>query len=78
MQIMDTNIALIEESAEFEWTYLNGYANVATIENIQKYFSEYCAQIKVIYKKKRDQVIIYIDFFSKFFVQYKVLLFTTS
>lgn len=47
MQIMDTNISLIEESAEFEWTYLNGYSSVVTIENIQKYFNEYCNKIKV-------------------------------
>lgn len=46
MQIMDTNISLVQESAEFEWTYLNGYSNVNSIDNIQKYLSDYCNQIK--------------------------------
>lgn len=43
---MDTNIALAEESCEFEWTFLNGYSSVTTIENIIKYFTEYSTQIK--------------------------------
>ena len=43
---MDTNISQIDKLSEYEWGYLNGYANVKLIENVEKHFSEYCTQIK--------------------------------
>ena len=46
MQIMDTNISQLDKLSDYEWGYLNGYANVKLIENVEKNFGEYCSQIK--------------------------------
>lgn len=46
MQIMDTNISLIDESVNYQWSYLNGHTSVQSIENIVKHFADYSNQIK--------------------------------
>jgi hypothetical protein len=49
MQIMDTNVNLLENCADHQWIYLNDFQSIDlnTIEKIQKNFPEYCEQIKV-------------------------------
>ncbi len=47
MHIMDTNITLLDTLNEYEWSFLNGQYDAKIIENLQKYFNEYCEQIKV-------------------------------
>lgn len=48
MQIMDSNLSLIEDTIDYDWTFMNGHLNVSTIENVQikKNFLDYCAHIK--------------------------------
>ncbi len=49
MQIMDTNVSLIDKLASYEWGYLNGYVKVDVIDHLEKNFAEYSDQIKVFY-----------------------------
>jgi hypothetical protein len=49
MQIIDTNAAHIDEiiSKKHDFGYLNGYLHVSNVENLNKYFVDYCEEIKV-------------------------------
>jgi hypothetical protein len=47
MQVMDTNISMLDKLNEYDWTYLNGHCNVKIIENLQSNFFEFSEQIKV-------------------------------
>ena len=71
MQVMDTNISLVEESSEYEWTYLNGYSPVNLIENLSKHFADYANQIKshvigncIVCLLPFDNIIKFLDHFS--------------
>lgn len=47
MQIMDTNISLLDKINEYEWDYLNGYCDSKIIDNLNKNFADYSDHIKV-------------------------------
>jgi hypothetical protein len=49
MQIMDTNISIIDKLGAYEWQYLNGYVNTTIIDNLEKNFNEYSEQLKVLF-----------------------------
>jgi hypothetical protein len=49
LQIIDTNAAHIDEiiSKKHDFGYLNGYLHASSVENLNKYYVDYCEEIKV-------------------------------